>query len=186
MFSTVERIAFTGMEAYGQDKHRNEGGYGMRLHGYWIGYGKRLRCQNIATVWLWSMFAHMAELLAETRSTRYFLDEGILISEMKPGHVMNLDDAVQNLEAREKLQIPYPLPVLMDIRTLQDATIESIIATSNPRDAKNFTAAALVLSETVHELMSREGKRFRKQQLPVRVFMDKDKAMRWLKGFAAD
>lgn len=125
----------------------------------------------------------MAQVLAETRSTRYFLDEGILISELKPKHVMSLDDAVENLEVRAKLKVPYPLPALMDIRPLLDASIESIIATTNPRDIGNFTAAALVVSSPVHELISREAKRFRKQKLPVRAFVDRNKAMAWLKGF---
>lgn len=122
-------------------------------------------------------------ILTETKSTTYSLREGILVSSLKPGHLLNLQDAMQNLESRESLPITFPIPILIDIRALEDASFESVIATTNPRDSNHFKAAALLVSTAVHAFMIREAKRFRTVSVPIKVFTSEEDAMVWLRSF---
>ncbi|GEM_PF-553975 len=122
--------------------------------------------------------------LAETNSTIYYLEQGILVSRLKPVHVLNLQDAVQNLEVRETLPLRAPIPVLMDIRALQDTSFEALVASVNPKDADRYSAAALLVGQKdVHEIIKREASRFKTSAVPTRVFELESEAMAWLSTF---
>jgi hypothetical protein len=142
----------------------------------------RLRVRD-RVVWkclFWS--GHSTVQRIETSSTIYTFDGKILTSEVKGGRQMSLDDAVENAEARARLNLPGKVPILLDIRALEDMSLEAIAATVNAKDLYSFTAGALVMSSTMHELIAREGRRFRKASIPSRAFTSRDEAERWLLG----
>lgn len=122
-------------------------------------------------------------LLAETTSTVYTWDQGILVSTIKKDHPMDLMDVAENTEARSKFHLEAPYPVLLDIREMPDMSLPAIIATANQKDTTNFSAVALVAKSTIHDLIAREAKRFGKLPVPFRVFHTKEKALEWLNGF---
>ena len=119
---------------------------------------------------------------AETSSTVYEFDGSILISTLKADRTMNFQDALENAEARKKMNLPKDILFIMDIRALNDMSIEAIIATANAKDLEDFKAAALVVSTTMGELIAREGKRFGQGRVPTKVFHDISEARLWLKG----
>jgi len=125
-------------------------------------------------------------LQIETSSTIYEFDGRILVSTLKAGRRMSLMDAVENAEARQCLNLPQGILFLMDVRALSDMSIEAIVATVNAKDLSSFSAAALLVSSTVHEIIAREGKRFSGTTIPVKTFMDIDEARKWLEDFPAN
>lgn len=121
--------------------------------------------------------------LAETTSTVYTYEDGILISTLKADHEMTLMDVLENAEVRRTFEIKIPSPILLDISQLPDMCLPAIIATVNQADTKNFSAVALVAKETIHDLIAREARRFKKTTIVYHVFHDKKKALAWLKTF---
>jgi hypothetical protein len=124
--------------------------------------------------------------LAETTSTIYSLENGILVSTLKADRTMTVLDVAENKEARNSLAVSYPIPFLMDIRHASDVSLEAIIATGNQTDRGNFNGAALLVTETIHELIARESKRFKQTSTPYKIFRDKEKAKEWLAQFVTD
>ncbi len=100
---------------------------------------------------------------AETKSTIYHFEDGILHSVIKPDRIMTLMEATENSSARKNLDITFPVPILLDIRNLADMSLEAILATGNQADLGNFSAAALLVADTIHDIIARESKRFKKK-----------------------
>jgi len=121
--------------------------------------------------------------LAESMSTIYSLEEEILVSTVKDGVVMTSADAKENFNVRQTLKLEYPIPFLMDIRNLPDMTIEAIRSTANQPDSDNYSAAALVVKEAIHQLVARESKRFKGHDIPYRTFDSREKAIAWLQTY---
>ena len=118
--------------------------------------------------------------LAETNSTIYSLENGILVSTIKANRTITIMDSAENVEARKTLTVSYPIPFLMDIRLSPNVSLEAIIAAGNQTDRGNFNSAALLVTDTIHELIARESKRFKKTSTPYMIFREKEKAMEWL------
>lgn len=119
----------------------------------------------------------------ETPSTTYTIENGILISTLRPDHVMDVNDAQLNAQARANLGISSPLPILMDIRQLKHMSFEAIFATAKAPDVKNYSAAALLITNTMHEIVAKESKLFHDSAIPYRVFTDKEQALSWLSKY---
>lgn len=96
---------------------------------------------------------------------------------------MSLMDAAENTAVRNKIKLAYPVPVLLDIRNLKDMTLDAILATGNQKDPSIYSAVALLVSKTVHEIIARESKRFKKNAIPYRIFQSENLAKAWLKEF---
>ncbi|MBT3648520.1 MAG: hypothetical protein HN542_09805 [Flavobacteriales bacterium] len=116
----------------------------------------------------------------ETTSTIYTLEGNVLISKLKSNHNMTVQDTVENYEARQTLDLRYPMLALMDLRHLSGMDFKAIMAMNDQREADLISAAAMVLGKPIHYIIAKEARRFRKYKFPVKVFKDYDKAMSWL------
>ncbi|MDC1221319.1 hypothetical protein N8Z47_01470 [Salibacteraceae bacterium] len=121
--------------------------------------------------------------IGESKSTTYELDQGILVSIVKPNRIFTKEDVIENLNIRKNLDVQFPIPFLMDIRNLPDIKIDAIIAMGNPPDKENYSAVALVVNSSLHEFVGRESKRFKRHDVPYRIFSSVEKAKTWLATF---
>ncbi len=121
--------------------------------------------------------------LAETHSTEYLLEDGVLISRLKAGVKMTLDDVIENSEVRNTLPISFPLPFLMDIRRMKDITIHAIMATSSQDDVPKFSAAAILIDKLEYQIIAREASRAHSAPIPLKTFDDEEKALTWIRKY---
>lgn len=52
-----------------------------------------------------------------------------------------------------------------------------VLTTVNQPDSDNYSAAALVVKEAIHQLLARESKRFKEHDVPYRTFDSREKAI---------
>ncbi|MEM9022482.1 MAG: hypothetical protein AAGB22_01980, partial [Bacteroidota bacterium] len=108
---------------------------------------------------------------------------GIFRSTLKPGVVLNLEEAKANAKAREAINLPSQCPVLLDIRHIKQVTFKALMFSAAAGDPDNFTAAAMLVSSIQSKVVAGLAKRSKKSQIPTKVFTDEASAIAWLSEF---
>ena len=121
----------------------------------------------------------------ETRTTNIWLDdEGILRIETKTGiSKQTLSDAMENMDALEKLRQGKKSPVFVDIRNALSTDAEGRRYYSESELAGNFSAGAFIIESPLSRVIGSLYLGVSKPPFPVMLFNSPEKALAWLRGF---
>ncbi len=109
--------------------------------------------------------------------------DGIMHIHIHPGVDMQLDDAVQVVEAMRKLGKGKKFPVLIDAGEFSTIDKEVRIFSAGEESNIYTVADALAYSSFAQKLMADFYVKHNKPVVPTRVFPDKASAIKWLKTF---
>ena len=121
----------------------------------------------------------------ETRTTKMWLDDdGILRIETKPSiSKQTLSDAVENMDALEKLRQGKKRPVFIDIRNALSTDAEGRRYYSESELAGNFSAGVFIIESPLSRIIGSLYLGVSKPPFPVMLFNLPEKALVWLRGF---
>jgi hypothetical protein len=128
---------------------------------------------------------NMSNSIIETRTTKMWLDdEGIIRIVTKPGITkQTLSDAVENMEAVEKLRQGKKRPLFIDLRAAMSTDAEGRRYYSRGELAENFSAGAFIIESPLSRVIGSLFLGVSKPPFPVMLFNLPEKALDWLRGF---
>jgi hypothetical protein len=117
----------------------------------------------------------------ETKYASYLFEDGIMHVTWHQGIVINLDVAKEMVEERIQLCKGKTTLVFVDINGL--ATIDTVSRKffAGERAIVGLTAGALLVGSLISKLAGNIYITVDKPRLPIRLFTDKTKAIKWLK-----
>ena len=123
--------------------------------------------------------------MIETRTVRIWLDDdGIIRILTKPGVTkQTLSDAVENMEAADKVRLGKKRPVFVDIRDAMSTDAEGRKYYARAELAENFSAGAFIISSPISRVIGSLFLGVSKPPFPVKLFTSPEEALEWLKGF---
>jgi hypothetical protein len=127
----------------------------------------------------------MSNSIIETRTTKMWLDdEGIIRIVTKPGITkQTLSDAVENMEAVEKLRQGKKRRLFVDIRAAMSTDVEGRRYYSRAELAEHFSAGAFIIESQLSRVIGSLFLGISKPPFPVMLFTEPEKALDWLRGF---
>ncbi|HTA83085.1 MAG TPA: hypothetical protein VK783_09135 [Bacteroidia bacterium] len=119
----------------------------------------------------------------ETKYAHHSIEEDVICIVWAKNLVINIDIAKEMVEERIKFCNGKEMPCLIDIRGL--ATIDTVSRKyfAGERSITGIIAGALVVDSLVSKLAGNIYITVDKPQIPVRLFNDERKALKWLKQF---
>lgn len=118
-----------------------------------------------------------------TRTTRYKIENNILISRVIPFTIINIKDAEENEKARMQLIGDNKYPILLDIRKMRYIDEEARKYTQQAADRNNLLAAAILIESDLSKLLGNFALTINKPDIPTRLFSSEETAIEWLKNF---
>lgn len=110
--------------------------------------------------------------------------DGVLVSEHIAKEVITLEEAKEGLDLRMKHIGDYPYPILSDTRKGKGATREAQKHVLKVDDEIGTPAIALVVDSLMTRVFGNIVLSFvNDTNIVVRIFLDKEKAMNWLKKY---
>ena len=127
----------------------------------------------------------MSNSIIETRTTKMWLDdEGIIRIMTKPGVTkQTLSDAVENMEAVDKLRLGKKRLLFIDIREAKSTDAEGRRYYSRTELGEHFSAGAFVIDSPLSRVIGSLFLGISKPPFPVMLFTEPEKALDWLRGF---
>lgn len=112
------------------------------------------------------------------------LVDGVLISEHHSDKVITLEEAKVGIELRMKHIGDYPYPILSDARSGKGATREAQRYVLKIDDKIGTPAIAIVVDSLVSRVFGNIVLSFMNNtSIDIRLFLDRNKAMNWLKKY---
>ena len=123
--------------------------------------------------------------MIETRTTKIWLNDNDIIRIVtKPGVTkQTLSDAVENMDALEKVRLGKKRPLFVDIRAAMSTDAEGRKYYSRPELADRFTACAFIVGSPISRVIGSFFLGLNKLPFPVRLFTSEEHAFEWLKEF---
>ena len=110
--------------------------------------------------------------------------DGVLISEHHSNEVITLEQAKAGIELRMQKIGDYPYPILSDARGGKGATREAQKYVLKVDDEIGTPAIALVVDSLVSRVFGNIVLSFiNDTNIDIRLFLDRNKAMNWLKNY---
>lgn len=127
----------------------------------------------------------MNNSMIETRTTRIWLDDNDIVRIVtKPGITkQTLSDAVENMDALEKVRLGKRRPLFVDIRAAMSTDSEGRKYYSRPELADLFTACAFIVGSPISRVIGSFFLGLNKPPFPVRLFTSDEGALDWLEEF---
>ena len=127
----------------------------------------------------------MNNSIIETRTTKMWLDdEGIIRIVTKPSVTkQTLSDAVENMEAVERLRQGKKCLLFIDIRAAMSTDAEGRRYYSRAELAGHFSAGAFIVDSPLSRVIGSLYMGISKPPFPVMLFNSPEKALDWLRGF---
>jgi hypothetical protein len=119
----------------------------------------------------------------ETKYASYLIEDGIMHVTWHQGIVINLDIAKEMVEERIQLCKGKTTLVFVDINGLAAIDTASRKFFAGERAIVGLTAGALLVGSLISKLAGNIYITVDKPRLPIRLFTDKTKAIKWLKKF---
>lgn len=120
----------------------------------------------------------------ELSSGKMWLDEdGIVCIEMLPNAEVTLADAQEAADARFKLAGGRRRPLFVDIRKTKSVTREARAQYARESAQRSVSALALYVDSKISTIMGNFFISYNKPPYPARLFVSKEEAIKWLKGF---
>ena len=127
----------------------------------------------------------MNNLMIETRTTKIWLDDNDIIRIVtKPGITkQTLSDAVENMDALEKVRLGRKRPLFVDIRGAMSTDAQGRKHYSRPELVDHFTSCAFIVDSPLSRVIGSLFLGMNKPPFPVRLFTSEADAINWLKGY---
>ena len=127
----------------------------------------------------------MSNSTIETRTTKMWLDDdGIIRIVTKPRVTrQTLSDAVENMEAVDKVRLGKKRPIFVDIRDAMSTDAEGRRYYSRTELAENFSAGAFIVDSPLSRVIGSLFMGISKPPFPVKLFDSPEKALEWLRDF---
>ena len=116
-----------------------------------------------------------------TKTTNYWIESnGILVSRVKKGAVIELPEAIENKEMRDKLIGNNPRPILIDIRKIKNITGEARVYTQKSGTIDVLVAVAILVGSPLTKIIGSFALGFNKPTVPTKLFLSENAAVNWL------
>ena len=128
---------------------------------------------------------NMSNSIIETRTTKIWLDDdGIIKIVTKPGVTkQTLSDAVENMEAVDKMRQGNKRPLFIDIRAAMSTSAEGRRYYARAELGEHFSAGAFIIDSPLSRVIGSLYLGISKPPFPVMLFDSPEKALDWLRGF---
>ncbi len=130
----------------------------------------------------------MSESVIETRTTKIWLGaDGIIRIVTKPGvSKQTLADAVENMEAVDRVRLGKKRPAFIDIRKAMSTDAEGRRYYSRTEHKETVSAAAFIVGSPISRMIGSLFLGLNRPPFPLVLFDSEDKALEWLKGFVTN
>lgn len=119
-----------------------------------------------------------------TRTAKIWEDEfGIIHAKILQGAELILKDAIENLDAMDKLSRNKSILLLSDMRLATSSSKEHRDYFALPRAAKAISVGAMLVKSPITKIMGNMFINFTKPPYLVKLFTSEKDAMAWLKTF---
>jgi len=125
----------------------------------------------------------MTSEIIETKTTKVWLEEGIVYFKIQPGAEVTLEDTKDYVKVKGKLTAGQKSPLLADIRGTRSITREARAYLAGEEAAALTSAAALIIGSPVSKVIGNFFLGLNKPVYPTRLFTSEEKAVEWLKEF---
>lgn len=125
----------------------------------------------------------VCETIEFSKSTYFFRSDGIIEICLKDGSHMEIEDSMEEYRfLREKKDY---LPMVFLINPGKDTTVSKEVRdfANSEAAAKITRAQAIVVDNLAHKIMANFIMRFYKTSITIKVFSDREKALKWLRQF---
>ena len=120
----------------------------------------------------------------DTKYALYLFEDGIMHVTWHQGIVINLDAAKEMVEERIKLCKEKTTPILVDINGMAFIDTVSRKYFASEQATVGVTAGALLVGSLISRLAGNVYITVDKPPLPIKLFTDKTKAIKWLKKYS--
>jgi hypothetical protein len=125
----------------------------------------------------------MQTIIAETQYAHYSIEDGIGIVTWNDNLVISIDMAKAMVEERIEVFNGKVLPFIIDIRELSSIDTLSRQYFAGERSITGVKAGALLIDSLISKLAGNIYVKVDKPRIPVRLFTNKDKAIKWLQQY---
>lgn len=126
----------------------------------------------------------MSQVELKNQFVSFRIEEGVLISVFAEGSYLDLD-AIQKCErARKVLLDGNSYPVITDFTKVDTLTQEAKQYTNSEKYIVGFNSIAVLVDAKWKEMLANVYIKFRRFDLPMRVFSDFEQARIWSNGYA--
>ncbi|WP_200977217.1 STAS/SEC14 domain-containing protein [Echinicola sp. 20G] len=127
----------------------------------------------------------MKEIITKTEHL-ILTDIGIIECKAFPNSYLNLEDAIENLNAVKALANGKKIPVLVDITETKGGSKECRDYYASEEAANIQSACAMLVESSLSKLIGNFFLGLNKTKFPLKLFSDKNEAIYWLQNFLND
>lgn len=125
----------------------------------------------------------MKEKIVETRAFQTYIKDGICYTTVKPGVVVDVEDAKENTLVVRSLSGDNIFPILVDLRLINHITKEARDHFSMRERKPGVNAIAMLVKSPVSKIIGNFFLGLNKPTVPTQLFNTEARALKWLEEY---
>ena len=122
--------------------------------------------------------------VVQTKSGSVYLRaDGIMKVDLIPNRIIQIEEAIELIQAQEIIAGGVRRPLLVDLRSIQSINRPARVYLGGEEAAKNVSATALHIKSLFSQIIGNFMIGMNKTLYPTALFVSEEQALEWLAGF---